>query len=136
MTNLPTLPRAIALFLGIVVFMAIISPSVASAQTPCNCPVVYFKVDPTITCKVNLCVRDFSGINCNFYAPGGLYPVPCNNVFAFYILDCYGNYIQVTQATPASCVCAAPGCCIDAFVVQDINGCWVLKVQPSACLVC
>ena len=130
--------RTFVLMLGIMTIAAIVTSSQALAQTPCNCTDVYLKVDPNINCTVNICVKDVTGLNCLAIAPGGgLFPVPCTAKYAFYLQDCNGNYVLVDAANPVSCICMAPGCCVDAFVVLDVNGCWVIKVEPSQlCPIC
>lgn len=129
--------RAFVIAAGLVVCAALAAPSAVHAQSPCACPNVFLKVDPNITCTVTICVKDLSGLNCIPVAPGGgLFPVPCNTVFTYYLLDCYGTYHAVTPTTPVSCICMGTLCCVDAFVVKDINGCWVIKVDPSGCVSC
>ncbi len=62
--------------------------------------------------------------------------MPCSGNFLFYIRDCYGVVHFVTPSTPVSCICMATGCCVDAFVVQDVNHCWVIKLDPATCASC
>lgn len=134
------LPIRALLAAAALIAMAAFAAPEASAQTACTCTNLYLKIDPSIACQFKVCIKDFSGFNCVGITGGGLFPVPCNNTFGAYLIDCNGNYVLINDANngnAVSCVCLQPGCCVDAFLAFDVNGCPVIKIEPaSATCVC
>ncbi len=132
MTRRAILLRAWLLVLGLVSMTAFVQPNVARAQDDCKCDYATIYVDPAVSCKFDVCVKDASGFNCVTVGPGSTQLVKCNKLAAFYLTDCKGNLVQVTSKC-VTCVCVAPGCCVDACLGRDADGCLYVKIGPSAC---
>lgn len=113
----------------------------ASAQVivcpsaPCPCFVSTVTINPNLACKIELCELTPSGFVCTTYAPGKPFEIECEKLSQLRFRDCYGNLICVPKpGESVTCVCAAPGCCVDLF--RDPAGCFALRIEPSACLGC
>lgn len=132
MTRRALLLRAWLLVMGLVSVTAFVQPTVASAQDDCKCDYATVYVGDDVQCKFEICVKDANGFNCYLVGPGGTFTVKCSNTAAFYLTDCKGNLVQVTEKC-VQCVCLAPGCCVDACLGRDENGCLYVKIGASAC---
>lgn len=132
MTRRAILLRSWLLMLGLLGVTALVSPNVARAQDPCKCDYIDVYVGDDVKCKFEVCVKDAEGFFCEWVGPGSHVQFKCHDNAAVFLTDCKGNYVQVTEKC-VECVCLAPGCCVDACLARDDNGCLYVKIWQSQC---
>lgn len=122
--------------LALVVLVSAAVPGTASAQLgPCVCKYIGIKVSDAVACKFSVCVSDPLGAkNCFVVGPGISTKVDCVDNAIVGLVDCNGNIVTF-QPNGARClynVPVGPGCCVDACLGQNADGCWVITIEPSA----
>ncbi|HVZ38957.1 MAG: hypothetical protein JST22_12165 [Bacteroidetes bacterium] len=132
MTRRDVLLRSWLLVLALLGLTALLSPNTAHAQLPCKCDYATIAVGK-VPCDFKVCVKDANGLNCIGVTGGGTYKVKCNQQASFYLVDCKGNLVQIDNGKTncVTCVCVAPGCCVDACIGTDADGCLYVKIGPS-----
>ena len=120
--------------------MAFGSSNVAHAQDvlPCKCDVGTIFVGNDIDCKFEVCIKDAAGLYCYTVGGGSTEYFKCHEKAVIYLKDCYGNLVQINNAKTncVECVCVGGGCCVDACVGFDADGCIYVKIGKSACKKC
>ena len=136
MTRRENLLRS-CLFIGVLAsLMMFASANITRAQDvlPCKCDTGTIYVG-NVNCKFEICIKDAAGFICYTLGPGSVIPFKCHDQAVIFLTDCNGNLVQINnnKTNCVQCVCVAPGCCVDACVGYDANGCVYVKVGPSAC---
>ncbi len=132
MTRRTLILRSWVLMLGLLGITAFVAPTAARAQYDCKCDYATIYVGD-VNCKFDICVKDVTGgFNCYTVGPGSTIKVKCPQAAAFLLKDCNGNLIEVTDKC-VQCVCLGNGCCVDACLGRDADGCLYVKIGPSAC---
>jgi hypothetical protein len=127
---------------AMVLLLSLAVSSGAQAQ-PCVCDVVSVDVDPGVLCTIEL---HPSSPLCKFrpiFAPPGVStPIACCDDMFVSIVTCDGTDVTFQIGAPKP-VCIrgiriAPGCCVDACMVEDAKGCTHIIIRPSSvkCVSC
>jgi|GEM_PF-1948505 len=113
-------------------------PAQVRAQAPCACDHYTIRVDPSVSCKVQICwaVSPFGQRICQTVAPGGSVRIPCP-VYQATITTCTGSYALISD-TPWSSICTEGlsipgGCCVRGCWGIDREGCPVITLAPWHC---
>lgn len=134
MTQRAILLRSL-LLAGVFTFlMSTAATTVATAQgvIPCKCDVGTIYVGK-VDCKFEVCIKDAEGTQCITVGGGSTEFFKCHEQAIIYIVDCYGNIVEINNDKDncAYCICVGRGCCVDACVGYDEKGCPYVKIGPS-----
>lgn len=113
--------------------MAVYSPTTASAQIKCVCKAIAVYSADNIPCAIPICVLDANGtvIHCESIKPGVATKLPCIDGGSVAFKTCFGDLVTITEDCVFN-VPLGPGCCVDACLGYDENGCAYIKIGPSA----
>jgi hypothetical protein len=98
----------------------------------CECKYITISVSKDVACKVNFVViyptlpSDLITV-----APGQTIEVPCEDGAEITVVDCNFRKNPLGDDGCLRNFPAAAGCCIDACLTKDKNGCPLLEVTPS-----
>lgn len=127
------------LLLGMLASLMAFSSNVQAQDVlPCKCDVGTIYVADDVDCKFEVCVKDHAGFYCYWVGPGSVEQFKCHDEAVIYLKDCNGNLVQINnnKTNCVECVCVGKGCCVDACVGFDDNGCIVVKIGRSSCKGC
>lgn len=113
--------------------MAVYSPTTASAQIKCVCKAIVVYSADNIPCAIPICVLDAKGsvIDCTTIKPGVDTKIPCVDGGSVALKTCFGDLVTITEKCTYN-IPLASGCCVDACLGYDSNGCAFIKIGPSA----
>ncbi len=128
------------LLAGVFVLLAMVASATnASAQDvlPCKCDVGTIEVGK-VGCTFEVCIKDSDGFVCIPVSGGTVAQFKCHDQAVIFLKDCKGNLVQINnnKTNCVTCVCVGKGCCVDACVTYDKNGCIRVTINPSTCKTC
>lgn len=130
-----------ALLAAVVALVCCLATPASAQLKPCVCDVVTASVDPDVPCSVTFYAQ---APLCRFapvtVAPGTSGTIACCEDLKISLTDCQGNSYTFEPGGPA-CFFGIPlaiGCCVDACITQDANGCPEIRVRRhiGKCLGC
>ncbi len=119
--------RACMLALALVIT---IGASTLTAKELCNCDYGTVIVDGAVPCKFKVCFETIGLDRCEVVGPGSGINFKCNEAIAISLVDCNGTRVYLTIGCDTN-VPVGPGCCVQACLDYDRNGCLLLKISPS-----
>lgn len=102
----------------------------AMAKNDCNCTYGTVIVSPVVACKFKICFETVGSTTCTVLGPGSAVKFDCNDQVAISLIDCEGNAVYLTDGCAVN-VPVGRGCCVEACLGRDDNGCLLLKIGPS-----
>ncbi len=125
-----------SLLAGVVLAIAILASGTLSAQSvieECNCKAVTVRVAPDVRCKVNLVfIYPERPSPLVTVAPGTEVRVPCEVGTLVTLVDCLNHKNPLGRDGCLRNFPADVNCCIDACLVKDKAGCYVIEITASA----
>lgn len=134
LASIPSMRRCVALFAFLVI--ALFGSANAFAQSTideCNCKYVTVRVSEKVGCKVTV-VFLYPSHPINYgttVAPGQEVQLECEKGTVVTVVDCQNHK---NLLGPDGCLHNFPadvGCCVDACLTKDDNGCLLLDINPS-----
>lgn len=131
--------RILAVALAAIMLCTISTGLRAQDDARCVCDHYTFRIDPALTCKVDVCWQ-FSPDGptfCRTIGPGDELRVPCP-VWEAGFQTCTG-FLAIISNSPVISICtngvAIPGhCCVRACRGTDRQGCPTITIEPWICV--
>ena len=114
-----------------------VSNAHAQDVLPCKCDIGTIYVGK-VECKFEVCIKDAEGFHCITVTGGSVEQFKCHGKAVIFLKDCKGNLIPINneKTNCVECVCVGKGCCVDACVGFDDQGCIYVKIGSSICRGC